>query len=152
LVASSDQNIPHDLYTLVTLKLKEFFLNKILESKNIDSLEQENLDMLSSYKKLVELNLSRKLVKLGVMVKPYNASSYQIANYIKENLVFNKVDKSIYYTIPGNDDIKLTNKDISVLTRSIDRVIYDEFPKLKGFVQYLKTIAKICSILNIPIV
>jgi DNA-directed RNA polymerase len=172
LTISNNKNIPQDLYTLITLKLKEFYFKKISESEcknpspsgegggevasspfgEVSDLDQDKLDKLNSYKKLVKLNLNRKLVKLGVMVKPYNASSYQIANYIKDNLNFNKDNNSTFYTLPGNDEIKLTNKDISVLTRSIDIVIYEEFPKLKGFVQYLNTIAKICTVLNIPIV
>ena len=44
----------------------------------------ENNNNLYSLKKLINFDIPRKLVKLPIMVKPYNASLFQRVNYVKE--------------------------------------------------------------------
>lgn len=46
---------------------------------------------------------------------------------------------------------KLREKDFSVLSKSIETVLYTEFPKLVDFNYYLKDVANICYKLNMPI-
>ena len=113
------------------------------------------------------------------MVKPYNASLFQMVNYIKEqfqlvvsesvinedesidlkniesfenDLKLNKDRKKhIYYELKDNKNIKLNYKELYILTSTIEKIIYTEFPKLKDFNNYLREVAKICSVLNLTI-
>lgn len=80
LISDDENTIPKDFYTFVGMKLKEYLNNKIIEIKN----SSKNLEDLPSYEKLIKLNIHRKLVKVPIMVKPYNASLFQMVNYIKE--------------------------------------------------------------------
>ena len=226
LIPAEFSDIPKDFYTFVGFKLNEYFRNQVLKFKDSDNknffknynnfseiddyddiqeiYEKEYKDkLINSYKKLANLNIHRKLVKTSIMVKPYNASLFQMSNYIKdqfeESLVVinnnnnnnhNKINnldnfnssfkdnfclkenfnsnssfkenykssfkektknKYYIYTHKENKDIVLTNYDLNILTKAIDKIIYTEFPKLKEFNIYLKTVAKICSFLNITI-
>lgn len=94
------------------------------------------------------------------MVKPYNASLYQMSNYLKEQ--FERVTpnyetreiNTLKYTVyrsKENPEILLSEKDLMLLTQTIEAIIYTEFPKLQAFNLYLKQIAEICSFLNITI-
>ena len=105
------------------------------------------------------------------MVKPYNASLFQMTNYIKEKFeLFNnkdinlpdnakflgdnsikKLDVKYGYIHKESPNVKLTNKDLFLLTSLIEQIVYTEFPKLKDLNSYLNEIAKICTTLNITI-
>lgn len=221
LLPAEFSDIPKDFYTFVGFKLNEYFRNQVLNFKfsdfyiNSKLSEADKVNLLDSYKKLANLNIHRKLVKTSIMVKPYNASLFQMGNYIKdqfeESLVViknnnNKTNnlensnsnfnhnsnsnfnhnfkdcfkdkfndsfkdnvnarvkeknnerfkeknkmKQYIYTHKENKDIVLNNYDLNILTKAIDKIIYTEFPKLKEFNNYLKTVAEICSFLNITI-
>lgn len=148
LFPATDQDVPKDFYTFVGLKLTDYFKKKIIEIKE-KKLTDENLE---SYEKLLKLNIHRKLVKSSVMVKPYNASLLQMVNYIKEHFSELIENKKKFYVLEGNNEIKVTNQDLFLLTKTINKIIYVEYPKLKKINSYLKKIAEICSTLNIPIV
>ena len=56
--------------------------------------------------------------------------------------------KKVLFVNKLNPDIKFNNQDLFLFTKTIDQIIYTEFPKLKEFNSYLKKIAEICSFLN----
>ena len=56
-----------------------FFNKKILEIEGQHN--HPNKEELSNYKRLASLDIHRKLVKLPIMVKPYNASLFQMNKY-----------------------------------------------------------------------
>ena len=151
--------------------------NKLKEAKMSGSdltLNDNNttnlINTIDSCHRLLKLNKNRQLVKLPIMVKPYNATSYQMVNYIKELFEFvnneninvdtmllisedknGKFKNKGYYVYKKDKNIKLTINDLYLLVKTIEQVIYCEFPKLKGFNNYLNKVAEICSILNISI-
>jgi DNA-directed RNA polymerase, mitochondrial len=155
LIASDKTELPKDFYMFITVKLKDYFTKEILRIKNLtqinNELNNENLVLLNSYEKLLEMDINRKIVKTAIMVKPYNASLYQMSNYIKDQFKEVKENGCIYYYHPLMEDKKFTSKDINILTKSIEKVLFNEFPKLKCFINYLNEVAGICSELNIPI-
>jgi DNA-dependent RNA polymerase len=169
LISGDDKSIPKDFYNFVALKLNDYLKKRLIEEKRNYNSNLENTELkkventIKSCERLLKLNLTRKLVKLPIMVKPYNASLFQMVNYIKEqfetvNLKDIQVNESklfesnkVLYIDKHNKSIKLTSNDLFLLTNTIEQVIYNEFPKLKDFNSYLKRIAEICSILNITI-
>jgi DNA-directed RNA polymerase len=80
LISDDIYSAPKDFYTYVTLKFKDYLKQIILEAEKFG----EDLDSIKSYKKLLNMKIQRKLVKLPIMVKPYNASLYQMVEYIKK--------------------------------------------------------------------
>lgn len=131
----------------------------------------EILNIIESCERLLKLNVSRTLVKLPIMVKPYNASFFKMVEYVKEKFVkitqkynnedglyektlkeFNTNDKVFFlYKSKTNDTVILNNFDLNLFISTLEKVIYNEFPKLKEFNSYLSKVAEICSILNITI-
>jgi len=63
----------------------------------------------------------------------------------------NKKRTKIIYIAKSDDKVKLTSFDLYFFIGIMNKVIYNEFPKLKEFSIYLEEIAKICVSLNIPI-
>jgi DNA-directed RNA polymerase len=59
--------------------------------------------------------------------------------------------KNILYSYKADPRIQLVHRDIEILSKSIDIVIYTTFPKLFDFNSYLKKIAEICYRLSITI-
>ena len=181
LISGDDDTIPKDFYSFVGLKINDYLIQRLSEEKknllNLtnkegelkiekEKLEQEKIvSIIESCERLIKLNKNRTLVKLPIMVKPYNASFFRMVEYVKEKLdVFNLEPKieddlienhnmknKIYYSEKSNPDIKLTNFDLNLFISTMERVIYNEFPKLKEFNSYLEQVAKICTSLNISI-
>lgn len=182
LISGNENSIPADFYSFVAIKLNDYLNKKLLELQQLSKLptfdlgisfdsssqslsEKENKDLniqdkCDSIKRLLKLNKNRKLVKLPIMVKPYNASLYQMSNYLKEQFEREthnsetSESNSLKYTVyrsKENPDLLLSEKDLMLLTQTIEIIIYTEFPKLQAFNVYLKQIAEICSTLNISI-
>ena len=80
MIADDINTVPKDFYTYVGLKFKDYLKQIILEIEN----SGKDLDSLESYKKLLNMDIQRKLIKIPIMVKPYNASLYQMVEYIKK--------------------------------------------------------------------
>ena len=189
LLDSDESTIPNDFYSFVALKIKDYLKAFIIENMKIcENISNLNLSPsinlnevetnIKSAKKLLNLNIYRKLVKTVIMVKPYNATLYQMVNYIKDQfdltLENNSSDQSLLeytdnnennnndelnvrknkfvYIDKQNKNIKLTANDFFLLVKIIEKIIYTEFPKLKDFNEYLKKVATICNTLNITIV
>lgn len=146
LVLSTADEIPKDFYLFISLRLKEYFKKAIEGNKGMHDAT------FSTYEKLVKLNLDRKIIKSSIMVKPYNASPYQMANYIKNHFNVVKTESTKTYVHPSNKDIYLKDSDFMLLSKVIDKILINEFPKLQEFILYLKKVAQICTILNIPII
>nr|QWO71375.1 RNA polymerase [Calocybe gangraenosa] len=132
---------------------------------------QKVVKIIESCERLLKLNKNRTLVKLPIMVKPYNASFIRLAEYVKENLnkitlhsnnidglfetiskELNSEDKVFFMEKSNkNNPVVLTNFDLNLFIYTLEKVISNEFPKLKEFNLYLSKVADICSILKISI-
>ena len=188
LISGDKNSIPNDFYTFVALKLNDYLnmqmrenQNKLKEAKMSGSdltLNDNNttnlINTINSCHRLLKLNKNRQLVKLPIMVKPYNATSYQMVNYIKEQFECSLVqqskeneslkqsslysnsqsflnNKKVVFISKNNKEVKLTNNDLFLLVKTIEKIIYTEFPKLQEFNNYLKEVATICTRLNMTI-
>jgi len=145
---ATDRDIPKDLYTFILLRITDYYKNKILEIEQSGNTDEK----IDSFKKFVSVKIPRKSVKYPIMVKPYNASLLQMTNYFKETLEEVSENNKKFYVFKDNKDIKFTNEELILFIQTLNHIIYVEFPKLKTIENYLKRIAEICSILNIPIV
>nr|ADO51613.1 rnapol [Moniliophthora roreri] len=177
---------PKDFYTYICFKLKDHLVKKKgdLESKikkieissklDLEVIEEKILPIkeeIDSIDNLLKLELHRKLIKIPIMVKPYNASFYQMVNYILEqfdkflvnnedlnsyNIKFperllQKNDKHNIFIYKHDKNIILIYKDFYTLVKNIEELIYTEFPKLREFNDYLRRVAEICCQLNLTI-
>ena len=144
---------PKDFYSFIALKIKDYFLNQLIENKNLST------EQTISYRKLSELNIHRSLIKKAVMTIPYNASSLTILEYIKEE--FNKLknpkyklneDENYYlYNLKNDPSVIFNELDFKHLRNALNIVIFIDYPKLSSLLNYLKDIAKVSNKLKIPI-
>jgi DNA-directed RNA polymerase len=149
-----DNDDPYDYYNYIALKLKYFFRQKLSEIKNDEN--HIDKDLLKNYERLLNLEIHRNMVKGPIMIKPYNATYIQIINKLKEDFdsigTFDANKKFIgYHKHKEHDNLILYDQDFSILAKTIEIIIYKEFPKLKELNNYLKKVAEVCSILNITI-
>lgn len=74
--------------------------------------------------------------KKSIMTIPYNVSSYQLVNYIKEN--FYRIDNTEWYTTKEDKTIKLHYSDFIILGNGLMEVLGHKFvAKLKLLLEYL---------------
>jgi DNA-directed RNA polymerase len=158
---------PMDLYLYLTVKVKErlelMVIKDNLEKKdNIKNelnwgkdkdKQKENLkrkEIIESCKKWLKIKIYRKLVKTSVMVIPYNASIISRADYLKQQFKVVEIKGNLYHK--SEEGILFNNYDFIIYASIIDKVMANEFPKLKEFNDYLNKIGNICSKLNLPII
>ena len=166
-----DENFPpKDFYGLVSLNLHKYFKTKVVELASNPN--DKEFSKLKAYENLSSMVIPRSLVKSPIMVKPYNATNYQMAKYIEkefdilplnqtannsriddivDDLNINSYRTPYKYTYKYKPDMVFTREEFMLLARSIDIIIYKEYPKLLGLSEYLKNIAQICTNINISI-
>jgi len=117
LIADDINTVPKDFYTYVGLKFKDYLKQIILEIEN----SGKDLDSLESYKKLLNMDIQRKLIKIPIMVKPYNASLYQMVEYIKKEF------EGDYEKLTLNKENIEVNKDlVNTITKKGEEIIETE--------------------------
>jgi len=143
---------PKDFYNFLLHKIKKEFENKITSNQLTDESTG------GSYERLNKFVWDRSYVKKAVMTIPYNASRRSMKKYItdslivKEGLKENDKDNTIWYTdSERNKNILINDKDISLLINSIMWIIQNDFSKIKKLIKYLKNIASIFNVLELPI-
>ena len=128
---------PKDFYSFLAWKLKEKFIdtrNEIIRNTN-----HVLKDKLDSFERLAKLDIHRSLIKIPIMTKPYNVSSFQMIEYLKNNFIFtkiNNINKDDYIKVKNNEDnvngyyiykenkeIFLTAQDFNVLSEYINKII-----------------------------
>ena len=152
LTKSSHKDIPKDYYGFLSTALTDLFKNKI--NCNKLSIEDKNC-----YVRLNNVLIKRSTIKKSIMTIPYNVSTHQMINYLKEHFIkLNegiKVDNWSCYTLEyqykEDPNIILCSKDIALIAIGLREVLETHFPKLKLLIGYLKSIASICNKLNLII-
>jgi len=151
-----DDDIPGDLYSYMIIKLKEVF-ECYLNDPNT---------MIEIWKSIVRLKnflWNRDIIKKVIMTLPYNTKKRTIAKYIKEKLT--EIDSTVKYKtvkgkqvsvklawyVLGDNPNSISYDDLMLLSNLIEEIITKEFTKISKLIQYLKNVATICSVLNIPI-
>jgi DNA-directed RNA polymerase len=79
LTESCQKDKPKDFYNFLMTSLTDYFKTEIENNTDL------SLEIKESYTRLIESKLNRYIIKKSVMTIPYNVSSYQLVNYIKEN-------------------------------------------------------------------
>ena len=154
---NKNQN-PNDFYSYTLDQIYSHIRYKIktLEGKQDKSVKES--DYLESLKRLLKTALDRSIVKSIIMTNSYNASVLRLIEYLASNLNQKFVDVSVegktvkkrryWYKDPES---LITRSDISNFIMCMKEVLYMELPKIKELGNYLDSIAKICTKLNMDI-
>ena len=107
-----------------------------------------------SYKRLSKFIWDRSYVNKAIMTIPYNSSAKSMKKYVTESLV--RVDRedsdcTLYSDSEKNVKTLINDKDVSLLISSLKYIIETDFEKIRNLVKYLKNVAYILSILELPI-
>ena len=152
LAKSSYKDIPKDYYQFLCTALQDLFKTKL--SCNKISPEDKNC-----YERLISILIRRSMIKKAIMTIPYNVSTHQMINYLKEHFIKQnegvKVNNWSCYVLEyqyiDDPSIILSSRDITLIALGLREVLETHFPKLKLLIDYLKSIANICNKLNLII-
>jgi len=152
LTKSSHKDIPKDYYQFLLTALANLFKNKL----NCNKLSLEDK---KCYERLNNIFIKRSTIKKAIMTIPYNVSTHQMINYLKEHFTYMNEDVKVAnwscyvleYQYIEDPSILLSSKDISLIAIGLREVLETHFPKLKLLIDYLKSIANICNKLNLVI-
>ncbi len=142
---------PNDFYNFLVHKLRDLFDKKVQEKELIDSKTS------GSYERLNNFLWDRSYIKKAIMTIPYNSSIRAMRKYISDSLVLidmkdsNSENVNWYSSSENNTKFIINNKDISLLTACLVNIIQNDFEKIKKLIKYLKNIATLFSILELPI-
>jgi hypothetical protein len=151
LTESTMEDDPKDYYSFIITKLGEYFKTQ-LELKDLTE------EVRDCYIRLSNCFIRRKTIKKAIMTIPYNVSIIQMIAYLKEHFIdISNSDKSqspysLIYQYKEDPSIILCKKDISLIANGLRTVLFQNFPKLKQLVEYLRQVAKIFNKLNLPII
>nr|YP_009543520.1 DNA-dependent RNA polymerase [Coniothyrium glycines]AYU74410.1 DNA-dependent RNA polymerase [Coniothyrium glycines] len=149
LIGGDSTKPPKDFYNFLLHKINKIFENKILSGELID--EKTG----GSYERLNKFVWDRFYVKKAVMTIPYNSSVRAMKQYIIDCLTvdhYDDDDKCVWYSdSEKNKTIIINNKDVTLLINSIMSIIENDFRKIKKLIKYLKNIASIFNVLELPI-
>lgn len=89
------------------------------------------------------------------MTIPYNAADRSMLKYLKDNLVFSESGdcNEEWYTSGSKltNEPRVNSKDLTVLIKTINQVIYVDFERIDKLNKYLKNVAILVNLLSLPI-
>lgn len=154
--ATKDED-PKDFYENI---LNQIIVHLVIKYNNSKFKQEKN-----SLKRLIDLGLSRSNIKSAIMTKPYNAKDKTLEKYIRDTLIISNEEKVLvnkdgveisetiyWYKIDHNSQNSVNYKDIKLLVKCINDILYINYPKIKLLTEYLNSIAKILNKLNLAIV
>ena len=87
------------------------------------------------------------------MTITYNASDLAMVDYIKSNLCCLDSSDIKWYTASDTEKTnRVNNKDLHILVGLIKQVIMNDFEKIRKLTKYLKNVATLLNLLELPIV
>lgn len=132
---------PQDFYALLSLRVRNHLIDQLNNNNDLDDKTKD------SYRRLINMDIKRSVIKKATMTIVYNVSFIQMVNYMQESFELLN-DKFIY----NHDESKaLLKEDFYAIANSLLLVLKRDFPKLKELSDYLKEVANICYMLNIYI-
>lgn len=154
---------PSDFYNFLLHKLINYFKSKVdsgiffydsdLKRSAKDKKEKSDIDR-GSYKRLYDFIWNRAHVKKSIMTIPYNSSHKSMKKYLAESLVRadSNINDQTWYCVSEKDDKNLINdKDLRLLISSLQFIIKNDFEKIKKLSKYLKKVAELLNLLELPI-
>nr|pir DNA-directed RNA polymerase (EC 2.7.7.6) - Podospora anserina mitochondrion plasmid pAL2-1 [Podospora anserina] len=141
---STWDDVPKDFYTFLVVCFIDYLKTETLENKNLTPKESE------SYNRLINMKIIREIIKKGIMTMPYNVSNFSTINYMREG--FELEDNSLEWYIYKNEpSMRLKSLDFTVLGKGLRKVLHEKFHKLDTLTKYLDQVARVCTLLEIPI-
>lgn len=139
---------PADFYSYILELLKDYLDNL--------NLEDFNEDQKSSYERLKNFCLDRKIIKNMIMTIPYNATSRKIVEDMTNLLIRTQekvgdIETEWFIHPDDKSNKKLSYKDLFLLVSSIKLVLDKIAPKIMKLQDYLQKIAEVCTKLEIHI-
>ena len=138
---------PSDFYSFLLHKLTTYFKNKINDGEITDTKTN------GSYERLNNFIWNRAHVKNSIMTMPYNSSFKSMNNYVADSLtMLDRADENrIWYTTNERSDKAINDRDISLLITCLKYIIDNDFHKIKKLSKYLKNVATLINLLELPI-
>jgi DNA-directed RNA polymerase len=120
---------------------------------------KEKIDLLviknNSYLNLKYLNITRKLIKRGIMTTTYGVTKKGILEQLLSEHFYKAALVNNHYVYKAKDenmgDVGLTVKDLAALSGIIYDALFDSHPVLNNFVKYLDSIIDMMTELDLPI-
>jgi len=145
LINSTDQ--VNDFYSFLIHKLDLKFDYEIHQPDN---------KYYDNYKRLKDFVIVRGLIKKLVMTIPYNVGITNMKKYFIGELfeVSNNDKKGTNWYSKQENEVRpwLCDKDISLLVSAIHSIVTKDFEKIKKLRSYLKSVAIVFSVINLPII
>jgi len=141
-----DEN-PRDFYTFMLHKLYKLLADNVNNGIQDDSKG-------GSYSRLYDFIWNRKVIKKAIMTIPYNASARARKRYLIDSLTMvNRDDENMkwYSDSESNSKNAINTDDIYLLLRCVSYIVENDFPKIHKLCKYLSNVAKILSMLELPI-
>src|SRR5882672_2943346 len=147
-VIGNDEEIPQDVYTNISISVKEY----------IQNIEDESLRNIFN-----KINITRQLMKRPVMTIPYNVSLNSMQEQLIQDGFFIKkfesltVNKGFSYTV--NPNIVVNNEELILNSTNMGKFsvilyysVFNRFPSLQIFKKYLDDLINVLLKINKPIV
>ncbi len=123
-----------------------------LLAENVDSGVQD--DKGGSYSRLYDFIWNRKVLKKAIMTIPYNSSAQSRKKYLVDSLAMiykDDNDMCWYSDSESNSKNAINTDDLYLLLRCVSSIVENDFPKIQKLCKYLSNVAKILSMLELPI-
>ena len=143
---SNDFKKPNDFYEFMIKEIKEQLENNIINNQ------------LNDYLPLLNLDITRQLIKKPIMTIPYTSKIYGIANQLKDlalekRIIKNGKSKKNYYVYKdkNKNSLLINEKQIFYFAKIIKSTMELKFPLFKKLYEYLHQMIDLAIDLNIPI-
>jgi len=142
ILPSTDEEEPNDIYSDLIKPVKEA-INNLVENK-------------PEFYNLIKLNITRKLIKRGIMTKTYGVTVKGILKQLlNEHFVKYSIVNNHYLYKPKEisslGDVCLYYKDIYELSRIIYNVLFKSHPTLDNIMNYFNNMVSLMNALKLPI-
>jgi len=137
---------PEDFYSFILHILLQKFKVNLDKGIEIDN------ESKGSYKRLNEFIWDRKHIKKIIMTIPYNASNRSMKKYFLDELTIKeRKDDTTWYSDIKDSEHCINSNDATLLIKSIEDTLVNDYAKINKLRKYLKNIAKLFNTLNMPI-
>ena len=138
---STDEEGPNDIYSDLIQPVKDS-IKELVEKE-------------TEYYNLLNLNITRKLIKRGIMTITYGVTVKGILNQLLSDHFFKYalINKRFIYRPKNEDlgDVNLTYKDIWKLSSIIYNILFKSHPVLNEIMEYFKEMVMLLNKLKLPI-
>ena len=108
------------------------------------------------YKRIIDLGLTRKNVKMLIMTKPYNSTDRTLTRYLRSSLIIhNKTEHdnitTTWYKTTEDSKNLVNNSDLILYVNTLNETLISKYSKIKSLIAYLSDVATLHNKLNLAI-